>query len=346
MKKFPWVLVFKIAFVLGFFAYLASKDLMSLDVLGTAFQHPYILLLSAFLLCTTTFLGTFRWHLLLQGQGLPLPWSVSWRLAMIGQFFSVALPGPVGGDVVRVVYIARAMKKDRTRAVTSILFDRFAGVSALIMVCVSAAVLGPEFFSGGGEFHFNAHLVRIIRLVGVGTAIVYFILFALPARLDPVLNILHKISHRVPKLSAIHKLYVDLKKYRAAPRAVIVSLLLSIAIHVLTVVNFINLTRAAEIHGLSSAALFMIVPIGLLATAIPMLPAGMGTGHAAFLALFAMIGSQRGADIFNLSLIFQLLIGAAGGLVYLRFKSDNRGLMEDALRTATDEVERELQAET
>jgi uncharacterized membrane protein YbhN (UPF0104 family) len=66
---------------------------------------------------------------------------------------------------------------------------------------------------------------------------------------------------------------------------------------------------------------YVVVPIGLLITAIPVLPAGVGTGHAAFLYLFGLLGSQRGADIFSLYALGQILTGAIGGLIYLRFRA-------------------------
>ena len=51
------------------------------------------------------------------------------------------------------------------------------------------------------------------------------------------------------------------------------------------------------------------------------LPGGVGTGHAAFGILFQVIGSARGADAFSFYVLSQLLIGAVGGVIYLRFKS-------------------------
>jgi uncharacterized membrane protein YbhN (UPF0104 family) len=62
-------------------------------------------------------------------------------------------------------------------------------------------------------------------------------------------------------------------------------------------------------------------PLGFLVTTIPVAPAGVGTGHAAFLFLLQTVGSQRGADIFTLFALAQFFTGGIGGLVYLRFKA-------------------------
>jgi uncharacterized membrane protein YbhN (UPF0104 family) len=67
----------------------------------------------------------------------------------------------------------------------------------------------------------------------------------------------------------------------------------------------------------------------LLATAIPVLPGGVGTGHAAFSFFFDLLGSKAGADIFSYYVITQLIIGAVGGLVYLRFKTEAKEVVAE-----------------
>ena len=75
------------------------------------------------------------------------------------------------------------------------------------------------------------------------------------------------------------------------------------------------------IHALQ---VFICFPLGLLVTAVPVAPAGVGTGHAAFSYLFQLFGSLRGADIFSLYVLNQFLIGAVGGMVYLKAKSEDK----------------------
>ena len=64
----------------------------------------------------------------------------------------------------------------------------------------------------------------------------------------------------------------------------------------------------------------MVVPIGLLVTAVPIAPAGVGTSHAAFGWLFLHLGSKAGANVFSLFVLVQLAVAGAGGLIYLGFR--------------------------
>jgi hypothetical protein len=84
-----------------------------------------------------------------------------------------------------------------------------------------------------------------------------------------------------------------------------------------------NIAHALGDSHLPLVSLYVVVPIGLVLTSIPIAPAGVGTGHAAFLYLFHLIGSDRGADVFSLYAIGNLFTGLIGGLVYLQFKAHN-----------------------
>jgi uncharacterized membrane protein YbhN (UPF0104 family) len=69
-------------------------------------------------------------------------------------------------------------------------------------------------------------------------------------------------------------------------------------------------------------SLFVVVPLGLLVTAVPVTPAGVGTGHGAFGYLFGLLGSTVGANVFSFVLLSNIVFAAAGGLVYLRYKKE------------------------
>ncbi len=71
---------------------------------------------------------------------------------------------------------------------------------------------------------------------------------------------------------------------------------------------------------MSPSQVYSLTPLGVLVTTIPVAPAGVGTGHAAFAWLFGLAGSPRGADVYTLFVITQLLVGAVGGIIYLGFK--------------------------
>jgi len=74
----------------------------------------------------------------------------------------------------------------------------------------------------------------------------------------------------------------------------------------------------------------MLVPLGLLVTAVPIAPAGIGTGHAAFGWLFLRLGSKAGANVFNLFILVQLALASVGGFFYLGFRSAGEPVVVDS----------------
>jgi hypothetical protein len=69
------------------------------------------------------------------------------------------------------------------------------------------------------------------------------------------------------------------------------------------------------------ALLAPIFPFGILVTAIPLAPGGLGVGHAAFDKLFSLVGLPGGANVFNVYVLSQLFLNLLGIFPYLSLKT-------------------------
>jgi uncharacterized membrane protein YbhN (UPF0104 family) len=70
-------------------------------------------------------------------------------------------------------------------------------------------------------------------------------------------------------------------------------------------------------------AYFFVVPVGSMITAIPISPAGVGVGQAAFDALFNLYlgyNSHLGASVVTVQQMMMLLFGLIGAYFYVRRK--------------------------
>ena len=65
-----------------------------------------------------------------------------------------------------------------------------------------------------------------------------------------------------------------------------------------------------------------LMPIGLITTAIPLAPSGIGIGHVAFESLYQLVGVAGGADIFNMYIVLQLAVYLTGGIPYFLYNSE------------------------
>jgi uncharacterized protein (TIRG00374 family) len=308
----------KIVFVVGLLYWLSQRGFISARETGRAFSDWGHSLPALAMMAVSTLLGAVRWQLLLRGQGIRLGSGRVLQLTLIGNFFNIALPGAVSGDFVKAFYVGKEVGGQRARSFGSILFDRVAGLSALVLISAGALLLGFGQFEGSRVMAGT----RVFVVTGAACVLAFYgYLFLVREHHDPVLRGLRALGARMPKLHSLTEIYVGLRHYHHHRLIVLQVLAISVVIQLLVGLTCWHFAAALGETGIPLLALYVIVPLGLLVTAVPVAPAGVGTGHAAFLFLFGLLGCQRGADIFTLVALCNILFGAIGGVVYLRFRS-------------------------
>lgn len=73
-----------------------------------------------------------------------------------------------------------------------------------------------------------------------------------------------------------------------------------------------------------SERFFFLIPLGLIATAIPVSPGGIGVGQAVFLALFTWYGGLEpslGPTLITIYQVMTALISLIGAVLYFMRKS-------------------------
>lgn len=310
--------VLKVAFVVAIFYFLAQRDFISIEAMRRAFEQKHLIYPAFAALFATTFLSVVRWHWLLQAQGIHLKWFRTLQLVFIGNFFNIALPGAVSGDFVKAFYVGREAEGKRARAFGSILFDRVAGLSALVLVAAGSLAWDINDFLGTPLFR---AIKFFILAMALGFLVFYAYLFLVREHHDPLLKAFRLLEARVAKAGALTRIYESLRHYHNHRITVLKVLAVSVLIHMTVCWACVQFAHALGETQIPVLPVFVVVPLGLLVTAIPIMPAGVGTGHVAFSGLFHFLGSERGADLFSLFILSQLVTGCLGGLVYLRFRS-------------------------
>ncbi len=309
----------KLTFVLFLLYYLVKKGFISVRAIQTALQQRQRMLGALGALIATTTLGVFRWQWLLKAQNIHMSWIRTFQLTMIGIFFNIALPGAVSGDFVKAFYVGKEIKGKKSRAFGSILFDRVAGLSALVLVSAGALALGFRSYLHSPLFSAIQFLIE-----GAALCVLFFYgyLFLVREHHDPLLRLFRKLEKSVPKTAPLARIYESLRHYHNHRMIVFKVLALSVMIHLIVGWSCLNFAQALGDLNIPILSLYVVVPLGLLLTAIPVAPAGVGTGNLAFLYLFNLMGSERGADVYSLLAVMNILIGAIGGIIYFRFKSE------------------------
>lgn len=124
-------------------AFVFSRGADLRHVLEIVRRADVVLLLAALGIAVTGELITaWKWALLVRFGGGVLPYGVAVRASLIGMFYNNFLPGSVGGDVVRVLLIAR-YAGGKAKAAASAFMQRNTGLAGLFAIGIPAAILWP-----------------------------------------------------------------------------------------------------------------------------------------------------------------------------------------------------------
>ncbi|MBI3557742.1 MAG: flippase-like domain-containing protein [Deltaproteobacteria bacterium] len=306
----------KAGVTLGILVYLYQRGLLDFTRVRTVLTNPLVFFVSLFFVGGMCVAGAVRWWLLLLGQKLRVKKFETFELAMIGVFFNTAIPGAVSGDLVKGYYVVRQQQdgRGRIKAFTTLLLDRLLGLSALICVSFAAMIFNlSEVLQSPGL----KPLALLISLLWFGVIGFYaFVLIEWPFS-----KRLTRLLRKLPAGDYLVKLFEAVKAYENCRHYVYKGMAISVAIHC-SIIGVVILL-AQTLGGFESVPLskfFFLVPLGLLVTAIPIAPAGLGTGHMAFFELFKLVGSAHGADLFTAYITFQIIVSLVGGMFYLRYR--------------------------
>ncbi len=74
---------------------------------------------------------------------------------------------------------------------------------------------------------------------------------------------------------------------------------------------------------------YTFIPLGMMAIAIPISPAGLGVGHAIFGTLFGYYGIKGGASLFNLYFLALITMNLLGAIPFMRGKRHSLNEVSD-----------------
>jgi uncharacterized membrane protein YbhN (UPF0104 family) len=271
----------------------------------------------------------WRWMLLLRAQGFSIGLNQAFRLNMIGSLFSTIIPGAVGGDVMKAYYVTRSVPSHKAEAIATIVLDRIIGLVGLLVLAGGIALYNLHSVKG------NQALITLCVLAVVGTCGSLTALF-LAVWFGPRLAA-DNPSGRMARLSS--KMLAGLDRYRRQPWILPASVLVSILCHGSVCCALFLAMHAINAAPVPLGVFLLAAPLGLLATAVPLAPAGIGVGQVAFFSLFQILAPSSARDAVNAFTVFQslvLLVCASGFIPYLTYK--HAGLTEPAVAPPFEEA--------
>ena len=265
---------------------------------------------------STVLLGVARWRMALQAQGLPLPWGRALEISFVAHFFNSFLLGSTGGDLMKAWYAARETHHKKTEAVVTVAIDRLIGLWAMLLfACVMMIFNFPLLFKHGW---LRALSLSVCAMMLAGSA---FLGLAFWGGVSRKWSGARAWLRRLPKGDWLEQVLDSCRRFGHEPFYVLKALGVSMLLNALCVVQFMVLAQGMSLN-VPPVALFVIVPIVICISAVPITPNGLGVRENLFVQILDQLGVHPTAAL-SLSLlayagsVFWSLIG---GIVYLTLK--------------------------
>ncbi len=304
-------LTFKIVVAVGLIYWIDKKGFLNLQVYRNLPTHAAVF--SVGLIFLSIFLNNVRWTLLLRARKFSASNRQTLPLTLIGLIFNFAMPGGVGGDVVKGYYLLQNQQDRKLDAAMSILADRFIGLFTMALMALVAMAFHWKFIEQHKEL-----MAFLWLLVGLFIASFVFLKFAFSETLMEKLK--NKI-HQIPK--PVSRIYDAFHSYRNMKGALLAAVGISVVSQTIAIIFFMYLNAQIGDGLVTADQLLWIVPIGLIATSLPISPGGVGVGQAVFLILFTWAqgkDSPLGPTLITGYQISLLLVGLTGIYFYLRMR--------------------------
>ncbi len=255
-----------------------------------------LLALGLYLFCQI--LSAYRWRLLVRVVGFRNSLKDLVAYYFVGMFFSLFLPGIVGGDMGRAYFLSKS-KGSLLTAFYSTFAERFIGVLALLAIATFSFLF------------FSVDLVPspIQWLTILLTAFLFFF--------TPLAPQLARFLSKLYKRINSHYLK-DLYNYWKNPRKVILALVFSFIIQLIVISIHILIGHSLNLS-LPLRYYFAFVPLVGLVSALPISLNGMGIREGSYIYFLTLAGIKSNVSLtFGLFWLLIILVsGLIGGMVYL-----------------------------
>lgn len=298
-----------------------------------AHMNPLLAGLAVAVGLVTIVLSAAVWQVLLASEGIDLRLSLLTKLYFVGITFNQLFPTSIGGDVAKISYVARYSGRG-VGATSATLMTRVIGLGALLCTSLPVAVVAALATSTIG---WTPALVLGATALAYGCGLVALALG--PAFLQ-VTGLTRILGGRFAS-KAVQFVHT-LAQYRHRSATCLKALAFSLMFYAFSNLNFYCFGLA--LHLPSPFWFYWIaIPIGALATMLPISLNGYGVRGASFVALFALSGAPAAAAAAlalaaEIQMLLFALIGALALVEINRHLRPSLGGPDGLSRTAPQQL--------
>ena len=228
------------------------------------------------------FSGVFRWHFLLKGQGITLPFWYLTKCWFTGRAIGLVLPGTVGLDGYRLVE-SSAYTGEVIKCTTVIAVEKLIGIVALGLLVFLTLPLGARLFD------FNIVLLSIVLFILFCFISVAFLMLLNPRIVQVLVAVLptpHFIRAKVNKLGTAITAYSDHRM------TLLLAVVLGLGVHLGICLMYFGVAMALSGGESSFWDLMFASPLIIVASVIAPTVSGLGVREG---VMAILLGAKYGA---------------------------------------------------
>ncbi|MCI0746652.1 MAG: flippase-like domain-containing protein [Verrucomicrobia subdivision 3 bacterium] len=292
------------------------------------------LLLSLLLMAMTIVLGVVRWRMVLRVHGFDLPWTRAAEISLVAHFFNSFLLGSTGGDLMKAYYAARETHHKKTEAVMTVFADRLIGLWAMLLFAGLMMVPNLSLLTAH-------HRLRVVALVVLAMLAACSALAFLAFRggVSKGWSGARDWLRRLPQGERINRSLESCREFGRRPFFLTRTMAVSMALNAFCVLQILVLCRGLNIK-VPILAMFLIVPIIICISAIPITPSGLGVRENLFVFLLAgpvmQVPPTLALALSLLAYAGSLFWSIVGGIVYVTFREKHHLTEKELEQTPSD----------
>jgi uncharacterized protein (TIRG00374 family) len=271
-----------------------------------------------------------RWYYLVRALDIPFRLRDAFRLGFLGYMLNFVALGSVGGDFFRAVFIAREAKNHRAEAVATVLIDRIIGLYILFVMAAIAIWLNGLMDSSVPEIRAIVWLSWLSTVLG-GVGIVMLLVPGFTT------GALSESLRSVPRVGpTIYKLIGAVRIYRKRPGVLAWVSLLTVLVHSLCTLGVYLIARSIVVDVPSLAEHFVIVPLAMVAGALPLPMMGLGAVEAVMDVLYRNVPAvvhPTTVEVLKICVayrIIQIADALIGAVIWLFSRREVADIMHEA----------------
>jgi uncharacterized membrane protein YbhN (UPF0104 family) len=229
-------------------------------------------------------------------------------------FYNQFLPGGTGGDIIKSYLLLKETPTRKAGALLAVVFDRFIGLVALVVITVTLVTLRFDLLSRTPETRRLLWILLFLLGTSIAALLASFIISGF--------NLFHWLPHKFPGREKLIEIAAAYHLYARHWIGTLVAFGASLIAHLGTFTTFLFAAYALRAE-VPITNFFAVMPIERTISALPISFAGVGLRERILqILLHQLCGVPEGVAVLigSLSFLIILICCLPGGIVYFFYK--------------------------